>query len=50
LQKPKARIDAYFTALRETELRTARKEELRAADDCIDAAELEKQLIDTKNR
>jgi hypothetical protein len=33
-----ARIDAYYAAYHEAELRTARQEELRAAEDCVDAA------------
>jgi hypothetical protein len=39
-----ARIDAYYAAFREGELRTARQEELRAAEDCVDPAELGRRL------
>jgi hypothetical protein len=42
-----ARIDAYYAAFREAELRAARQEELRAAEDSVDAAELERRIEDT---
>ena len=45
-----ARIDAYYAAFREAELRAARQEELRAAEDCVDAAELERRIEDTLKR
>jgi hypothetical protein len=44
------RIDAYYVAFREAELRTARQEALRAAEDCVDAAELERRIADTLKR
>jgi hypothetical protein len=45
-----ARIDAYHAAFREAELRPARQEELHAAEDCVDAAELERRIEDTLKR
>jgi hypothetical protein len=45
-----ALIDAYYAAFHEAELRAAREEELRAAEDCVDAAELEIQIKDTLKR
>jgi hypothetical protein len=45
-----ARIDACYAVFREIELRTARQEELRAAEDCVDAAELERRIEDTLKR
>ena len=45
-----ARIDAYYAAFREAELRTARQEELRAAEDGVDAAELEQRIEKTLKR
>jgi hypothetical protein len=45
-----ARIDAYYAAFREAELRAARQEALRAAEDCVDAAELERRIEDTLKR
>ena len=40
------RIDAYYAAYREAELQAARQEELRAAEDCVDPAELGRRLED----
>jgi hypothetical protein len=45
-----ARIDAYYAAFREAELRAARQEALRAAEDCVDAAKLERRIEDTLKR
>ena len=45
-----ARIDAYYAAFREAELRAARQEELRAAEDCVDATELDRRIEDTFKR
>ena len=39
-----ARIDAYYAAFREAELQAAHQEELRAAEDCVDPAELGRRL------
>jgi hypothetical protein len=44
------RIDTYYAAFREAELRTTRQEELRAAEDYVDAAELERRIEDTLKR
>jgi hypothetical protein len=45
-----ARIDAYYAAFREAEIRTARQEELGAAEDRFDAAELERRIEDSLKR
>jgi hypothetical protein len=45
-----ARIDAYCAAFREAELQAARQEELRAVEDCVDPAELGRQLEDILKR
>jgi hypothetical protein len=45
-----ARIETYYAAFREAELRAARQEALQAAEDRIDAAELERRIEDTIKR
>jgi hypothetical protein len=45
-----ARIDAYYAAYHKAELRAAHQEELRAAEDCVDPAELGRQLEDILKR
>jgi hypothetical protein len=43
-------IDAYYAAFREAELQAARQEERRAAEDCVDPAELGRRLEDILKR
>jgi hypothetical protein len=42
-----ARIDAYYAAYHKAELQAARQEERRAAEDCVDPAELGRRIDDT---
>jgi hypothetical protein len=42
-----ARVNAYYAAFRVAELREAAEEELRAAEDCVDLVELERQISNT---
>ena len=44
------RIDAYYAAFREAERRAAAQEEIRAAEDCVGAAELEQRIEETLKR